>query len=128
MASRQVFHTVNKAGKGLLPRAQPKLPHEYGQLIKDPAIERWNHMRENTYPHFKFTKTTLGQLFFWVGVIPGATYYLIKEEVANRIEKETGVRPRYFPDAEMSSRRPDPLPPRKEGYTDVRKIERFWLN
>ncbi|KAG9318374.1 hypothetical protein JVU11DRAFT_464 [Chiua virens] len=45
----------------------------------DPAIERWNRMREDAYKHFRFTpRTTLISLTGFV-FVPGAIYYLASQ-------------------------------------------------
>ncbi|KAH8081888.1 hypothetical protein HD553DRAFT_343961 [Filobasidium floriforme] len=36
----------------------------------DPAIERWNHMRENVYRTFKFTPKTARQVTLWGALVP----------------------------------------------------------
>ncbi|EIW85283.1 hypothetical protein CONPUDRAFT_150105 [Coniophora puteana RWD-64-598 SS2] len=42
----------------------------------DPAVERWNRMREDAYKHFRFTpRTTFVSLMGFV-FVPGAIYYL----------------------------------------------------
>jgi hypothetical protein len=48
-------------------------------LKLDPAIERWNRMREDAYKHFRFTRrTTLISLTGFV-FVPGAIYYLASQ-------------------------------------------------
>lgn len=36
----------------------------------DPAIERWNSMRENVYKNFRFTSKTSRQVFVYGAVVP----------------------------------------------------------
>lgn len=46
-----------------------------GPLRTDPAIERWNSMRENVYKHFRFTPKATIQSLVGLVVIPGLIYY-----------------------------------------------------
>ncbi|XP_057307389.1 uncharacterized protein LOC130645420 [Hydractinia symbiolongicarpus] len=118
MAS-QLARNVRRVGKGYLPRPSPKTPADYGGLIADPAIDRWMTMRETTTKHFKWTPKTFGLIVFWAGILPTSLYYFIKEEITNNYVAAGKERPHFFPDSEMSKRRPDPLPPRKEGVKIV---------
>ncbi|KAI0340192.1 hypothetical protein BDW22DRAFT_1486445 [Trametopsis cervina] len=47
-----------------------------GPVRLDPAIERWNSMRENVYKHFRFTPKTTIQSILGLVVIPGIVYYV----------------------------------------------------
>ncbi|KAI6038972.1 hypothetical protein EDC04DRAFT_2895708 [Pisolithus marmoratus] len=42
----------------------------------DPAIERWNHMREDAYKHFRFTRRTSLIAFTGCVLIPSVIYYV----------------------------------------------------
>ncbi|KDQ59415.1 hypothetical protein JAAARDRAFT_126720, partial [Jaapia argillacea MUCL 33604] len=42
----------------------------------DPAIERWNHMREAAYKHFRFTPRSTWIVFCGLVLVPGTVYYL----------------------------------------------------
>ncbi|KAG8941774.1 hypothetical protein FRC04_004091 [Tulasnella sp. 424] len=48
----------------------------HGALKTDPALERWNLMRENVYMHFKFTPSVTRKVLFWAGVVPVAAFYM----------------------------------------------------
>lgn len=48
--------------------------HGYTKL--DPAVERWNAMRENAYKHFRFTSRTAWQSIAGLILFPGAIYWL----------------------------------------------------
>ncbi|KAL0078749.1 NADH-ubiquinone oxidoreductase subunit [Phycomyces blakesleeanus] len=39
-------------------------------LQKDPAFERWAHLRENTHLYFRWNKRTVNKTLFWGIVIP----------------------------------------------------------
>jgi len=52
--------------------------HGYTKL--DPAIERWNNMRENAYKHFRFTPRTTWQSLCGLVLIPGAIFYLASNQ------------------------------------------------
>ncbi|KAI0956880.1 hypothetical protein AcW1_005456 [Taiwanofungus camphoratus] len=52
--------------------------HGYTKL--DPAIERWNHMRENVYKHFRFTPRTTFQSICGLVLFPGAILYLASKQ------------------------------------------------
>ncbi|KAG2146967.1 uncharacterized protein EDB93DRAFT_1148298 [Suillus bovinus] len=45
-------------------------------LKVDPAIERWNRMREDAYKHFRFTPRTTWVTMCGFVLVPGAIYYL----------------------------------------------------
>ncbi|KAF8061458.1 hypothetical protein FPV67DRAFT_1509065 [Lyophyllum atratum] len=46
-------------------------------LVKeDPAIERWNRMREDAYLHFRWTRRTVRTAVVGFVVVPGIVYYL----------------------------------------------------
>ncbi|GLB35285.1 putative nadh ubiquinone oxidoreductase [Lyophyllum shimeji] len=46
-------------------------------LVKeDPAIERWNRMREDAYLHFRWTRRTVQSAVVGFIVVPGIVYYL----------------------------------------------------
>ncbi|KAH7889807.1 hypothetical protein F5I97DRAFT_1847484 [Phlebopus sp. FC_14] len=45
----------------------------------DPAIERWNRMREDAYKHFRFTPQNLLFAFSGFVLVPGAMYYLASQ-------------------------------------------------
>ncbi|KAF9228041.1 hypothetical protein BS17DRAFT_813908 [Gyrodon lividus] len=54
-------------------------------LKLDPAIERWNRMREDVYKHFRFTRrTTLISLTGFV-LVPGTIYYLASQTHASTL-------------------------------------------
>ncbi|KAF8327043.1 hypothetical protein F5887DRAFT_899191, partial [Amanita rubescens] len=42
----------------------------------DPAIERFNRMREEAYKNFRWTKTTVRTAMLGFVVVPGIFYYL----------------------------------------------------
>ncbi|KAJ8583546.1 hypothetical protein M405DRAFT_866952 [Rhizopogon salebrosus TDB-379] len=48
-------------------------------LKLDPAIERWNRMREDAYKHFKFTPRTTRVAIYGFVLVPGAIYYLASQ-------------------------------------------------
>ena len=54
-------------------------------LQKDPAIERWNTIRETTTPHFKWTPKTVAMAIFWLGVVPGSLYKIVKDDVVGYV-------------------------------------------
>ncbi|EIW69163.1 hypothetical protein TREMEDRAFT_31545 [Tremella mesenterica DSM 1558] len=41
-------------------------------LQLDPAIERWNYMRENVYQTFKFTRRATRHIFILAGLAPAS--------------------------------------------------------
>jgi len=43
---------------------------------EDPAIERWNRMREEAYIHFRWTRKTVRTAVVGFVVVPGIVYYL----------------------------------------------------
>jgi len=47
----------------------------HGALRPDPALERWNTMRENVYMHFRWTPSVARKVFFWAAVVPIGAYY-----------------------------------------------------
>lgn len=100
---------ARRRGKGLLTRPRAKRPEDYGDLIKDPAIERWNSMRETTTYNFKWTPRTSSELFLWVIVVPGTLYYTLKNMVESQ-QEEAGYKHPHWPDDIINPRRPDPLP------------------
>merc|ERR1712180_413466 len=84
------------------------------RIIKDPAIERWNHLRENSAPHFKLTWTSARSMFVWVVAIPYAIY--CSSYVAFDVCEETRRPTMAEMDAHMKEHGiVDPLPPRKRG-------------
>ncbi|KAH7930905.1 hypothetical protein BV22DRAFT_1190994 [Leucogyrophana mollusca] len=48
--------------------------HSFVKL--DPAIERWNRMREDAYKHFRFTRRTTWVTLCGFVFVPGTIYYL----------------------------------------------------
>ncbi|KAH9830927.1 uncharacterized protein C8Q71DRAFT_783783 [Rhodofomes roseus] len=48
--------------------------HGYTKL--DPAIERWNQMRETVYQRFRFTPRSTMQVLVGLVFFPGAIYWL----------------------------------------------------
>ncbi|GBE82597.1 predicted protein [Sparassis crispa] len=52
----------------------------HGYTKHDPAIERWNSMRENAYKHFRFTPRTTWQSVCGLLLVPGAVLYLAAHE------------------------------------------------
>ncbi|KAF9002034.1 hypothetical protein BDQ17DRAFT_1357966 [Cyathus striatus] len=50
--------------------------HGHGPLKVDPAIERFDIMRENAYLHFRWTPRTVKTAIFGFIVFPVATYYI----------------------------------------------------
>ncbi|KII88784.1 hypothetical protein PLICRDRAFT_176325 [Plicaturopsis crispa FD-325 SS-3] len=48
----------------------------HGYVKHDPAIERWNIMREDVFRHFRFTSRTTWVTMCGVFIVPGA-FYLI---------------------------------------------------
>ncbi|KAF8634361.1 hypothetical protein AX15_000972 [Amanita polypyramis BW_CC] len=48
----------------------------HGTVKIDPAIERFNRMREEAYKHFKWTRTTVRTTVLGFIVVPGILYYL----------------------------------------------------
>ncbi|KAI0073404.1 hypothetical protein K474DRAFT_1710738 [Panus rudis PR-1116 ss-1] len=49
-------------------------------MRKDPAIERWNTMREDVYKYFRWTPRTTITAVIGLGVVPGLIYYLASKE------------------------------------------------
>ncbi|KIM65096.1 hypothetical protein SCLCIDRAFT_22902 [Scleroderma citrinum Foug A] len=45
----------------------------------DPAIERWNLMREDAYKHFRFTRRTTFVALTGCLFVPAAIYYLASQ-------------------------------------------------
>jgi hypothetical protein len=51
--------------------------HSAHNLTKlDPAIERWNNMREDVYKHFRFTRRTSWIAFCGFVFVPSALFYI----------------------------------------------------
>ncbi|KAI0792911.1 hypothetical protein C8Q75DRAFT_587382 [Abortiporus biennis] len=48
----------------------------HGYVKQDPAIERWNNMREDAYKHFRFTRKTSLQVFAGLVAFPLAIYFI----------------------------------------------------
>ncbi|KAF5331024.1 hypothetical protein D9619_005726 [Psilocybe cf. subviscida] len=48
----------------------------HGAVKVDPAIERFNTMREEAYLHFRWTKRTVRTGLLGFVIVPGALYYL----------------------------------------------------
>ena len=48
-------------------------------LQKDPAIEKFGWIRENTDMYFKFKPRTVRNVLIWALLIPGAFLYFIKK-------------------------------------------------
>lgn len=48
----------------------------YHPVKLDPAIERWSHMRENTYQNFQFTSRATTRVMLWALLVPVATGFL----------------------------------------------------
>ncbi|BGP38931.1 hypothetical protein JCM10450v2_002889 [Rhodotorula kratochvilovae] len=42
----------------------------YDPVKKDPGVEAWNYMRENTWRFFRFTRTTSRQAILWGLLVP----------------------------------------------------------
>lgn len=42
-------------------------------------------MRETTTPHFKWTPKTVAMAIFWMGVVPGSLYKIIKDDVVGYV-------------------------------------------
>jgi len=51
----------------------------HGYVKHDPAIERWNAMRENAYKHFRFTPRTTIQSLCGLVVVPGVVLYIASQ-------------------------------------------------
>ncbi|EPQ58482.1 hypothetical protein GLOTRDRAFT_126980 [Gloeophyllum trabeum ATCC 11539] len=50
------------------------------EMVKhDPAIEKWNSMRENAYKHFRFTPRNTFIALVGVVIVPGAVLYLASQ-------------------------------------------------
>ncbi|PAV24393.1 transmembrane [Pyrrhoderma noxium] len=49
---------------------------DHGVLKHDPAIERWNKMREDVYKNFRWTKATTRTAVLSMIVIPALTVYI----------------------------------------------------
>ncbi|KAJ1957249.1 hypothetical protein DL89DRAFT_321213 [Linderina pennispora] len=49
--------------------------HGHETLLKDPAIEEWVWMRNNTHRYFKFTRRTAPALVTFGLVVPALTFY-----------------------------------------------------
>jgi len=47
----------------------------------DPAIERWNQMREDVYKGFRFTPYTTRKVLTWAVVVPGIVGYIVYTNV-----------------------------------------------
>jgi len=48
----------------------------HGYVKHDPAIERWNNMREDAYKHFRLTPRTAWISFAGLALVPGAIYWI----------------------------------------------------
>ncbi|KZT66708.1 hypothetical protein DAEQUDRAFT_674633, partial [Daedalea quercina L-15889] len=46
----------------------------------DPAIERWNHMRETVYQRFRFTPRATMQVLVGLVFFPGVIYWLARDQ------------------------------------------------
>ncbi|KAI0317769.1 hypothetical protein OF83DRAFT_1171722 [Amylostereum chailletii] len=46
----------------------------------DPAVERWNHMREDAYRHFRFTNKATWLALAGLVIVPSAIYTLASSE------------------------------------------------
>ncbi|EIM90510.1 uncharacterized protein STEHIDRAFT_154326 [Stereum hirsutum FP-91666 SS1] len=46
----------------------------HGYVKHDPAVERWNSMRENVWRYFKFTRQTTKVSLIGLVIFPGAIY------------------------------------------------------
>ncbi|KLO07383.1 hypothetical protein SCHPADRAFT_836826, partial [Schizopora paradoxa] len=42
----------------------------------DPAVERWNRMREDTYKNFKWNNRTARAAIIGMAIVPGVVYYI----------------------------------------------------
>ncbi|KAJ7385849.1 hypothetical protein OS493_013885 [Desmophyllum pertusum] len=52
---------------------------DVGALIKDPAIEKFGWIRENTDLYFKFKPRSVRNAVLWCLLIPGALLFYIKK-------------------------------------------------
>jgi len=48
----------------------------HGYTKTDPAVERWNLMRESAYKHFRFTRKTTSVALWSFLIIPGTLLYI----------------------------------------------------
>lgn len=51
---------------------------KYPEVLWDPAIEKWYHMKENTHAHFRMTPRVVRYGAWLAVVIPVGLYYAIK--------------------------------------------------
>lgn len=54
-------------------------PEDCAALLKDPAIEKFGWIRENTDRFFKFKPRSVRNAVIWALLIPGAMLYFIKK-------------------------------------------------
>jgi len=52
----------------------------HGYVKKDPAIERWNLMREDVYKHFRFTSRASWISLTGLVFVPGALLWLSAQQ------------------------------------------------
>jgi len=61
-------------------------------IHKNKYLEEWTGLRENKYKSFKFDKTNIPSIVFWVGIFPGGLFLLILNA-----ENDNGNRTYKFP-------------------------------
>ncbi|KAI0287932.1 hypothetical protein BC826DRAFT_1041686 [Russula brevipes] len=52
----------------------------HGYVNTDPAVDRWNRMREDVYKHFRFTSRASWISFTGMVLVPGALIYLSAQQ------------------------------------------------
>ncbi|KAI0003228.1 hypothetical protein BJV74DRAFT_812337 [Russula compacta] len=52
----------------------------HGYVNNDPAVDRWNHMREDVYKHFRFTSRVSWISLTGLVLVPGAVLYLCAQQ------------------------------------------------
>eukprot|EP00053_Salpingoeca_punica_P007824 m.71132 g.71132 ORF g.71132 m.71132 type:complete len:74 (-) comp14346_c0_seq1:1200-1421(-) len=70
-----------------------------GGLLRDPAIDRWATMREQTLRHFRLTRKNVGPALIWGLGVPLVIYQFATMEM-RAIDKHAGKTPeeaRKFP-------------------------------
>ncbi|KAF8478930.1 hypothetical protein DFH94DRAFT_693318 [Russula ochroleuca] len=52
----------------------------HGYVNNDPAVDRWNRMREDVYKHFRFTSRASWISLTGMVLVPGALLYLSAQQ------------------------------------------------
>ncbi|KAG9013020.1 hypothetical protein FRB94_004413 [Tulasnella sp. JGI-2019a] len=53
---------------------------DHGALKPDPALERWNLMREDVYKHFKFTPSVTRKVILWAAIVPVTAWAIASQQ------------------------------------------------